>query len=87
MEPKQEMKKSVKILLRDVSHISAIISSVQKELKQVEPLLHVESKLLSMKEELNEVHARLEGIRDFILSCEQRALKPKPETEDIDVWL
>ncbi|MBI3786730.1 MAG: hypothetical protein HY276_00580, partial [Ignavibacteriales bacterium] len=57
MEPKQEMKKSVKILLRDVSHISAIISSVQKELKQVEPLLHVESKLLSMKEELNEVHA------------------------------
>lgn len=87
MEPKQEMKKSVKILLHDVNHISAIISSVQKELRQIGPLLHAESKLLSMKEELNEVHARLEGIRDFILSCEQRALKPKTEAEDIDVWL
>lgn len=87
MESKQEMKKSIKVLLRDVNRISAIVASVQRELLQVEPLLQNKSKLPNMKEELDEAHARLEGIRDFILRCEQRALKPKTQPEDIDVWL
>ncbi len=87
MEPKQEMKKSIKVLLRDVNRISAIVASVQKELLQVEPLLQNTAKLSAMKEELDEAHTRLEGIRDFILACEQRVMKPKAQTEDIDVWL
>lgn len=87
MESKQEMKKSIKILLRDVNRISAIVTSVQKELLQVEPLLQTKSKLSVMKEELDEAHTRLEGIRDFILGCEQRVMKPKTQPEDIDVWL
>ncbi len=87
MEPKQLRENSVKVLLHDVDRISTLICSVQTELGSLEHPPRVESTVCVMKEQLGEVHTRLEGVRDFIIACQRRVNKKAVEEEDIDIWL
>jgi peptide subunit release factor 1 (eRF1) len=87
MEPKQMMENSIKVLLHDVDRIDTLIGSVQEELRSLEQISRVESKVSVMKEQLGEAHARLEGVRDFIIACGRRVNRKAVEEEGIDVWL
>lgn len=86
MEPKQRMKLSIRKLTDDVERIGAIVRSVEHKLDTVCRSPGPPETLAQMQEELGEIHARLDGVREFILSCERRALE-KPEQQDIDLWL
>ncbi|HEX9614018.1 MAG TPA: hypothetical protein VGA55_00845 [Bacteroidota bacterium] len=86
MELKELMKLSIERLLRDVDRISSVIHRAEHEIDGVCSAPNREVIVASMKEELGEAHARLDGIREFVLSCRKRATEI-PEEEDIDLWL
>jgi len=87
MEPKRLMDNSIKVLLHDVDRISRLICNVQAELRSLQHLPRAEGRVSLMKEQLEEVHTRLEGVREFIIACQRRVNKRMVEEEDIDVWL
>lgn len=86
MESKQIMKLSVERLEHDVERITAIVRSVESELEGVCKSPDRQSLALAMKVQLGEIHARLDGVKEFIAACRHRALEPRIE-EDIDLWL
>ena len=86
MESKQIMKLSVERLEHDIERITTIVRSVESELEQVCKSPDRESLVLAMKVQLGEIHARLDGVKEFVAACRHRALDPRIE-EDIDLWL
>lgn len=83
---KAVMKLSVERLENDLERISSIVRLVESELGNVCNAANRQSLVLAMKVQLGEIHARLDGVREFVKACRQRALEPRSE-EDIDVWL
>lgn len=39
-----------------------------------------------VKEQVDEVHARLEGVREFICAVRELVIQP-PHEEEIDLWM
>ena len=86
MEPKQRMNKTIRHLLHDVERISAVIREVEEELVTARLSSLTARKIVVLKEKLGEVHARLDGVHEFILSC-QRQANEQPVVQEMDVWL
>jgi hypothetical protein len=86
MESNQLMKLSVERLEGDVDRITAIVRSVESELESACNAPDRQSLVLAMKVQLGEIHARLDGVKEFIAACRHRALEPHIE-EDLDLWL
>lgn len=86
MEPLELMKLSVEKLLHDLDRIGGVIRKAEHELGGVCSAPNRDAIVSSLKEELSEAHARLDGVREFVLSCRKRATE-LPEEEDIDLWL
>lgn len=86
MEQNLIMKKSIKHILADLDRVGAIVRAVEQELSELGPRVHPSPKVADMKEKLGEVHARLDGMREFVLQCQLQATG-EPVSEDTDVWL
>ncbi len=86
MEPKLKMGKTIKHLLHDVDHIGAIVREVEEDLVAARPSSLTMKKILAMKEKLGEVHARLDGLREFVINCQRQATE-EPAVQEMDVWL
>ena len=86
MEPKEKMNKTVRHLLHDVDRISAVVREVEEELITARPSSLTAKKIVTMKEKLGEVHARLDGVHEFIINC-QRDVTEKSAAQEVDVWL
>ncbi|MEX2115854.1 MAG: hypothetical protein WEB37_03120 [Bacteroidota bacterium] len=80
------MKVSVERLENDLNRITTIVRTVESELSGVCDAPDRQSVALAMKVQLGEIHARLDGVREFVAACRRRALEPGIE-EDIDLWL
>ncbi len=87
MEPKTVMKKSIRHVIEDLDHIGAIVRLAEHQLEELSRSSPEKDKLLSMGEELQEVHARLDGVKEFVLSCQRRALALDVPPEEPDIWL
>lgn len=79
------MNKKIQQLLDDVDKVSFLILTLQNEVTQFQDQQR-EERLALVKEQLDEVHARLEGVRDFICAAQQLANK-EPKEEEIDLWM
>ncbi len=86
MEPKQKMTKTIRHLLHDIETISTVVREVEEELVTARPSSLTTKKIVILKEKLGEVHARLDGIHEFVLSCQRQALE-QPAVQETDVWL
>ncbi len=86
MEPKQKMNKTIRHLLLDIERISAVVREVEEELVAARPSTLTTRKIMVLKEKLSEVHARLDGIHEFVLSCQRQATE-QPAVQEMDVWL
>lgn len=86
MEPKLKMSKTIRHLLHDIERISAVVREVEEELVTARPSSLTTKKILVLKEKLGEVHARLDGIHEFVLGC-QRQAQEQPVVQETDVWL
>ena len=87
MEPKTEMKKSIRHVIQDLDRIGAIVRLAERQLRELCRNSPAQEKLFSMSEELQEVHARLDGVKEFVLSCQRRALSLDVPPEEPDIWL
>lgn len=87
MEPKKLMNQKIGLLVHDVDRIGEIVRRVEKELNGVCTARPEDPKLLTIKEQLSEIHTRLEGVREFVLACQLQANGNVPQQEEIDVWL
>jgi len=86
VEPKERMNERILQLLDDVDKISFVVLTVQNELGQFRTTQREEAPWALLKEQLDEVHTRLEGIREFICCSRQEANQEQP-AEDIDLWM
>ena len=86
MEPKELMMLSVERLVHDLDRIGSVVRRAERELDVVCSASNREAIVSSLKEELSEAHARLDGVREFVLACRKRSTE-LPEEEDIDLWL
>ncbi len=86
MEPKDKMNKTFRHLLHDVDRISTVVREVEEELVTARPSSLTTRRIVQMKERLGEVHARLEGVHEFIVNC-QREVSEQPSSQEVDVWL
>lgn len=86
MEAKQRMKLSMKRLTGDLDRVGALVRSVERDLEFVGRSPAEHGRIARMREQLGEVHARLDGVREFVQACERQAIQ-EPEEQDIDLWL
>ena len=86
MERKNVMKKTIKHILADLDRVSAVVRMVEQELNDLGHHTQPSSKLAGMKEKLGEIHARLDGMREFVLHCQSQAVE-EPLDQEVDVWL
>ncbi len=86
MEPKQKMNKTIRHLLHDIERISTVVREVEEELVTARPSSLTTRKIVMIKEKLGEVHARLDGVREFVINC-QRQANEQPAVQEMDVWL
>jgi hypothetical protein len=86
MEPKHVMKRSINHILSDLDRVGTIVRMVEKELDEIGSRIHPASKVADMKEKLGEIHARLDGMREFVLHCRLEASEVQV-AEEVDVWL
>lgn len=80
------MKLSIRHFLGDLDRVDSIVRTIEQELDTVCRSSPESDRLAGMREGLGEVHARLDGVREFILACERRAAH-EPQEQDIDLWL
>lgn len=86
MEPKAMMKKSIRQVIEDLEHIGAIVRAAEHQLEELSKCPKKEN-IFAMNEELQEVHARLEGVKEFVLSCQRRAMTLDVPQEEPDIWI
>lgn len=86
MEQNLIKKNPIKHILSDLERVGSIVRTVEQELSDLGPRVHASRKVADMKEKLGEVHARLDGMREFVLQCQRQAAE-EPVSEDMDVWL
>ncbi|MEX1276111.1 MAG: hypothetical protein WEE20_09265 [Bacteroidota bacterium] len=87
MEPNQVMNQKMEALIHHVERISAIVTSVEHQLAQLHVKGSEKNTFLTMKEELSEVHTRLEGVREFVAACQRQIIGKTDESEEIEIWL
>lgn len=87
MEESQVMDQKMEALIQHVERISAIVNSVQQQLAQLHVKCSDKDTFLTMKEELSEVHTRLEGVREFVAACQRQVTGTTDESEEMEIWL
>lgn len=90
LNPRTLMHRSIRRVEADLERIGTIVRTVERELDELPSTRRGRDLVAGMKEQLGEVHTRLEGLYAFVLACEQKAARPPEsplESDDIDVWL
>ena len=88
MEPSKKMKRSVEQLLHDLRVADERLKSIKTEIGYLDYGHHGEARVLRLKELTADLHARLEGMREFVIACREAAVKEVTEDqEDIDIWM
>jgi hypothetical protein len=87
MTKKEEMYRRIEELLHDADVIHEIITKAQKNLTDYLETKDDITKLEEVKVEINEVHARVEGMTEFVLACKTRVEESEKKEEEIDIWL
>jgi hypothetical protein len=88
MEPLQIMDEKIELLLDELKRINSAIVDAERKLEQVDYRHHSEGKLLSLKELLSVIQARIEGMGEFLNDCRTLARqRNRPKSEDIDIWI
>ena len=86
MDTRDRMKQQIERIVRDLDLIGSIVRSTESDLSAAVHEPPSEERLAAMRSRLSEVHARLDGLREFALACERRMAGRETE-EELDVWL
>ncbi|HLF19382.1 MAG TPA: hypothetical protein VI704_01200 [Bacteroidota bacterium] len=88
MNARELMNQKVELLLDEIRRINAAIVDAIRNLDHLDYRSHYDTRLLELKERLSVIHARIEGLGEFVNECNKLAReKDNPHPEDIDVWV
>ncbi len=82
----EQMSQNIQQLLEDVDKIRYQVIIVQNELAQFARSGHRDDRMAHLKEQIDEIRSRLEGVRE-VLSAARAAAKPESHEEEIDLWM
>jgi len=86
MGTKERMKQNIDRIVQDVDQIGSVVRATEAELAVLSDELRGDDRWLAIRSQLSEVHARLDGLKEFALACERRMAGATSE-EELDVWL
>lgn len=86
MDANDRMKHQIDRIIRDLDHIGSVVRATESDLSAAMREPPTEERFAGMRARLSEVHARLDGLREFALACERRMAGRETE-EELDVWL
>jgi len=86
MDTSERVKQHIERIVQDLDHIGSVVRATEAELSATMREPQSEERFASMRARLSEVHARLDGLREFALACERR-LAGREAEEELDIWL
>lgn len=86
MDERDRMKQNIQMIIGDIESIGVVVRHTEHELSQVMTESPAQERLASMRSRLSEVHARLDGLKEFALRCERKMAGTESE-EELDLWL
>ena len=86
MDANDRTKQNIDRIVHDIDQIGSVVRMTEAELATFMKEPPNAERLASMKSRLSEVHARLDGLKEFALACERRMAGSTSE-EELDVWL
>ncbi len=73
-------------MVQDIDTIGSIVRTTEEELASVLSEDPGNERWHHMRSRLSEVHARLDGLKEFAIACERRMAGTAQE-EEVDIWL
>lgn len=87
MNAKERMHNSIEHVIDDVLKMQDLVIKLSREIHELHVTHEHTTKLAMMKEQIGELHTRLEGIQEFMILCENKAVHPSDMKTEIDVIL
>jgi cob(I)alamin adenosyltransferase len=87
MKPSRAMRQPTAQIAEDVHNIQRLLLDVQNTLERFPKTRRTDKAVQRMKEQLREVHARLDGVEEFIRRCQIQAFEQPSSSEEIDIWM
>ena len=86
MDLKVRMKQNIDRIVQDIDQIGSVVRMTEAEVAALIREAPNGERWATMKSRLSEAHARLDGLKEFALACEQRMAGSTSE-EELDLWL
>ena len=87
MNSKERMHHSIEHVIDDVLKMQDLVIKLSREIHELHVPNEHTNKLAMMKEQIGELHTRLEGVQDFMILCENKMAHPADMKTEIDVIL
>lgn len=87
MNAKERMHRSIEHVIDDVLKMQDLVIKLSREIHELHVMHEHTKNLAQMKEQIGELHTRLEGVQEFLILCENRAVHPSETKTEIDVIL
>lgn len=87
MNAKERMHNSIEHVIDDVLKMQDLVIKLSREIHELHVTHEHTGKLAMMKEQIGELHTRLEGIQEFMILCENKMEHPSDIKTEIDVIL
>lgn len=84
---KERMHQSIEHVIEDVLKMRDVVIKLSREIHELHVSHEHTKKLALMKEQIGELHTRLEGVQEFLILCENRVVHPSDVKTEIDVIL
>lgn len=86
MDANDRVKHTIDRIVHDIDQIGSVVRSTEEDLNEAVSQAPDPQRWSMMRSRLSEVHARLDGLKEFALACERRMAGTATE-EELDVWL
>lgn len=86
MTTTQRMTNATFALAKEIHVALERLDEIKHQVGYLDPERHTEGRVLGIKERIADLHTRLEGMKEFIESCQREASKTAT-LEEPDVWM
>ncbi len=87
MNPKERMINSIEHAIHDITKMQDVVIKLTREIHELHVAKEHHNKILAMKEQVGELKMRLDGMQEFLYSCERPTEYNEKRLSEIDVVL
>ncbi|MCK9408377.1 MAG: hypothetical protein WCX28_14240 [Bacteriovoracaceae bacterium] len=85
MNAKERMFHSIEHAINDISKMQDVVIILSREIYELHVTKEHEPKLAQMKEQVNDLKKRMDGMQEFLYSCERPTEYTERRMSEIDV--